>query len=119
MAGYKSSLLSFVVRILGVIVYLLVSMPIIWACLPLRLVHPILRMLGVPLQFLPMDLVQKYWARGMVIVAGIRVRREGLDKIRKYRGKAMVYMFSHASNLDVRHRLVIVAKLRRLTARFV
>ena len=104
MAGaHKSSALSFFLRILGVICYLLVTLPLIWACVPLRLLHPLLRKFKVPLQYLPMDLVQKYWARGMVIVAGIRVRREGLDKIKKYRGKAMVYMFSHASNLDVRY----------------
>jgi 1-acyl-sn-glycerol-3-phosphate acyltransferase len=54
-----------------------------------------------------MDLAQVYWTRGILLLAGVKVRCQGLNRIADYRGKAIVYMFSHASNLDVRQCLLI------------
>lgn len=106
---HKSSLFSFIIRVIALLLYLVITLPLVWLMVPLRLLHPILRKLGLP-HLLPMDLVQKYWTRGMVILAGVKVRREGLDRIKKYKGKAMVYMFSHASNLDVRATFIVALR---------
>ena len=66
--------------------------------MPMRLLHPALRRVGVRNHFLPIDLVQKHYCRGFLYLCGVEVRWEGLDRV-NYE-QPVVGMFSHASNMD-------------------
>jgi hypothetical protein len=87
-----------ILKLLLCLAYTLLSIPVFWATAPLRLLHPLLRVLGLSNNFLPIDIVQKYFARGVLAITGICVRWNG--KQRMPLDEASLCMFSHASNLD-------------------
>ena len=66
--------------------------------MPLRLLHPALRRLGLRNHFLPIDVVQKLYCRGFLYLCGVEVRWLGLERL-DY-AQPVVGMFSHASNMD-------------------
>jgi len=75
--------------------------------LPLQLLHPVFRMVGVQNNWLPMDLVQRFFANSMLLLAGVHVTVEGKEHLRKEgssggRGDMITTLglYSHASNLD-------------------
>eukprot|EP00124_Ichthyophonus_hoferi_P002235 Ihof_evm5s144 gene=Ihof_evmTU5s144 len=86
-------------RFIGLLVYVFfISMPLLWLVLPLRLLHPFLRTLGVSNNNLPVDMSMKLFAKGFVVVCGITMTAEvddGIDFDNNY-----VCMFTHASNID-------------------
>ena len=49
--------------------------------MPLRLLHPLLRRLGLKNHFLPIDIVQKHYCRGFLYLCGVTVRWEGMDHL--------------------------------------
>ena len=49
--------------------------------MPLRLLHPLLRRLGLKNHFLPIDIVQKHYCRGFLYLCGVTVRWEGIDHL--------------------------------------
>ena len=77
---------------------LLIGLPLKALVLPMRVLHPLFRACGLKNNFLPLDYVTKWFARFCLLVAGIRVMREGLEELDL--DTPCVGMFSHASNLD-------------------
>jgi len=69
--------LLFTVRFIGVWAYLLTTIWFLWLLVPLMPLHPLLRKLGVPNQYLPMDLGCRIWGRLLLFVAGLWVEVEG------------------------------------------
>lgn len=72
-------------------------------CAPLRLLHPLLRRLGVRNGDLPVDCIARGYAQAIVTLVGVEVRVEGLEHVEASRAIAehgAVCMFSHTSNLD-------------------
>ena len=81
---------------------LLLGVAVILLC-PLRMLHPVLRKLGMRNGDLPVDVIARLYANAIVTLVGIDINIEGLDHIEASRDLAedgAVCMFSHASNLD-------------------
>jgi hypothetical protein len=86
----------------------LASIPLILLFMPLRLTHPLLRRCcGVRNGRLPVDMVQKYYARAFLAATRVRVKFIGLpqssgkdDDDGNDSSAPCLGMFSHASNLD-------------------
>ena len=49
--------------------------------MPLRLLHPLLRVAGLKNHFLPIDIIQKHYCRGFLYLCGVTVRWEGIDHL--------------------------------------
>eukprot|EP00123_Amoebidium_parasiticum_P008445 comp18809_c0_seq1/m.20765 comp18809_c0_seq1/g.20765 ORF comp18809_c0_seq1/g.20765 comp18809_c0_seq1/m.20765 type:complete len:393 (-) comp18809_c0_seq1:902-2080(-) len=75
-----------------------IAMPLMWCVVPLRLLHPLLRKLGVHNNYLPVDMSTKLFAIGFVAVSGTSMVVEGAEHVDKRQN--YVCMFTHASNLD-------------------
>ena len=65
--------------------------------MPLRLLHPLLRRLGLKNHFLPIDIVQKHYCRGFLYLCGVTVQWDGIEHLvstaryiqrRQHRGRA-------------------------------
>jgi len=65
---------------------------------PVRLLHPLFRAFGVQNNNLPLDVIQKLYARGFLQLSGINVVCEGLENVNVESNT--LALFSHASNLD-------------------
>jgi 1-acyl-sn-glycerol-3-phosphate acyltransferase len=61
-------------------------------------VQPYWESLGVHNHSTPVDLVQKWYARSFLYLAGVRVQWHGLENLRS--DQSTIGMFTHASNLD-------------------
>lgn len=70
----------FTVRFVGVWAFLLTTIWFLWLLVPLIPFEPLLRRLGVPNQYLPMDVGCRIWGRLLLFVAGLWVEREGTVK---------------------------------------
>eukprot|EP01134_Creolimax_fragrantissima_P000637 CFRG0637T1 len=87
-------------RLAAMTLWLMGGLWIIFICLPLRWFHPALRRLGVPNDYLPIDLLQKMTAKMLIHSAGAVVSVEGLDKRPYPPVEPYITMFAHPSNLD-------------------
>ncbi|ETW10436.1 hypothetical protein H310_00741 [Aphanomyces invadans] len=68
---------------------------------PLRWMHLILRKLGVPNYYLPMDWLQTAFGMALCVAAGIQVSISGRDNMKMENLKdSTILMFTHGSNLD-------------------
>lgn len=98
----RRSKLVTITNLLLVFTYLLASIPLFFLALltsPLEERAPkLLHALGFRNHFHPVDLIQKYFARGFLGLCGIRVGWRGLDSLAM--DESTLAMFSHASNLD-------------------
>eukprot|EP00993_Chasmostoma_nieuportense_P001377 NODE_2264_length_1229_cov_16.417423_g2153_i0.p1 GENE.NODE_2264_length_1229_cov_16.417423_g2153_i0~~NODE_2264_length_1229_cov_16.417423_g2153_i0.p1 ORF type:complete len:398 (+),score=61.61 NODE_2264_length_1229_cov_16.417423_g2153_i0:11-1204(+) len=63
--------------------------------IPLRWLHPALRKLGLHNNLLPIDLLQRFWAKGFLAIFGIRYEAQG-----EISPVSHITMFQHPSNLD-------------------
>ena len=79
------------------LVYFLLIMPWLYVFMPLRWLHPLLRRVGLRNNYLPGDVMQKFFSRGMLALNGVRVTMEGHVPSTYENTLAM---FSHTSNLD-------------------
>lgn len=71
------------------------------ALTPLRWMHPLLRPLGVPNGFLPMDICMYFWGRSVMAAAGIKVKIIGQPASEQWgSSQCGVIVYNHASNLD-------------------
>jgi len=75
------------------------------ACLlaltPLRWMHPLLRPLGVPNGYLPMDIRMYAWGRSVMAAAGVKIRLIGQPPSQQWGdSQCGVIVYNHASNLD-------------------
>jgi len=95
--SFTYRLSTYLTLVLGV-VYSLLFVPVALLLSPLRLLHPTLRVLGVHNDNLPIDLIQKYYARGLLACIGVQTLWEGHGNVNMSQGS--VAMFSHGSNLD-------------------
>jgi len=82
----------------GVVIYALLVTPLLLLLVPLRLIHPLLRALGVPTRHLPIDAMQINFGRGTMAAAGLTIKWDGLDNIDPDR--SYVAMYSHQSSYD-------------------
>ena len=49
--------------------------------MPLRLLHPLLRAVGLKNHFLPIDIVQKHYCRGFLYLCGVTVQWQGIEHL--------------------------------------
>ncbi len=54
-------LFSTLLKIVGVMSWVVISIPILWLLIPIRWMNPFLRKLGIQNSKLPSDLIQKWW----------------------------------------------------------
>jgi len=80
------------------ILYFFFILPALFALLPLRLLHPLFRRLGVRNNYLPIDMVQKYFSRGMLLCWGVKVRWESTENLDDQ--NPTIATISHTSNYD-------------------
>jgi len=78
--------------------FLLSTIWILWLVLPIRLLNPLFRKLGIPNNALPSDLAPKFWDRIFLRIMGFSVSIEGTENVP--RNQALILMYSHASGLD-------------------
>lgn len=87
------------VRLAGLFCFFfLLCIPAMALMLPLRLLHPALRRLGVRNNWLPLDLVTKAAARGFLLSFGVRVISEGVGELDTL--NPAIALYSHGSFLD-------------------
>lgn len=79
-------------------IYTLLSIPLMALSILLQLLTPLWDAIGLRNHFYPVDLCQKFFARGFLFLCGIRVVFHGLENV-EY-NSSTIGMFSHASNLD-------------------
>lgn len=79
-------------------VYTLLSIPLMALSILLQLLTPLWTAIGLRNHFYPVDLCQKFFARGFLFLCGIRVVFHGLQNVQY--DASTIGMFSHASNLD-------------------
>ena len=60
--------------------YLLTSIWLVWLTIPTVLINPILQKMGVPVFWLPIDVATRWFAKGLLFLAGIRGITEGAAK---------------------------------------
>eukprot|EP00002_Diphylleia_rotans_P028916 TRINITY_DN5848_c0_g1_i2.p1 TRINITY_DN5848_c0_g1~~TRINITY_DN5848_c0_g1_i2.p1 ORF type:complete len:468 (+),score=139.76 TRINITY_DN5848_c0_g1_i2:90-1493(+) len=65
---------------------------------PLRILHPLLKLVGVPRNYLPIDFLQRAWAKWMLFLFGVRVKSHYAEKVPT--DKPLLLMFSHSSGID-------------------
>eukprot|EP00300_Choanocystis_sp_HF-7_P010013 c16743_g1_i1.p1 GENE.c16743_g1_i1~~c16743_g1_i1.p1 ORF type:complete len:417 (+),score=48.06 c16743_g1_i1:75-1253(+) len=86
-------------RAVAVIIFVfLVCVPILTVLLPLRLLHPLLRMVGIPNGYLPLDLAIKCTARCFLLLFSVTVVSEGDAALPL--STSVLALYSHSSNLD-------------------
>jgi len=81
-----------------VFLYTVLVVPLFALTIVIAPLNPIWTALGVRNHFYPVDLVQKFYARGFLFLCGVRVYWHGMEHI-DYT-TSTIGMFSHASNLD-------------------
>ena len=84
-------------RFIALLSYLLLALPFMWLCVPFRLIHGLLRLLGVPNAWLPLDLVTWAFCRGLLFFAGAKVQVIGAERVK---GTHSIIMGNHSSGLD-------------------
>eukprot|EP01120_Amphizonella_sp_Union-15-10_P013960 TRINITY_DN6598_c0_g1_i1.p1 TRINITY_DN6598_c0_g1~~TRINITY_DN6598_c0_g1_i1.p1 ORF type:complete len:350 (+),score=45.59 TRINITY_DN6598_c0_g1_i1:48-1097(+) len=91
-----------VLRSIGLAFALFLWFFVIVLLLPLRFLHPLLRKVGFKNNTLPMDLVQKYYVKSLLMICGVHVKIDGVNQINRLakRGKSTIGLFQHSSNLD-------------------
>jgi len=94
----KTSIKTQIIHLILSLSFVILSIPVLIILLPFRLLHPFCRSLGIKNNFLPIDMVQKYFSRGFLISADVTVSWEGINDIDTDHNT--VGMFSHGSNLD-------------------
>lgn len=88
-----------VFRTLCAVLWILLSFPLMFLIVPLRLLHPLLRIeFGIQNDRLPIDLVQRWWCRAILGCYGVRVYWQNQQRLKEH--GATIALFSHASNLD-------------------
>lgn len=90
--------LEHICRFLTLIVYLCCTIPLLYCCLPLRLLHSLCLQYHWQRHFLPFDYVIKYWDRGILWICGVTIHFEGIEQLNLQ--QPTIVMSSHASNLD-------------------
>mmetsp|Transcript_32230 Transcript_32230/g.50432 ORF Transcript_32230/g.50432 Transcript_32230/m.50432 type:complete len:300 (-) Transcript_32230:109-1008(-) len=101
--GKDGFLMTFekVFRLCSVVVWWMITIPLIYICVPLRLFSFLLRALSVPNEYLPLDLLGRLQALGTIFLCGITaevVDHRGEDKNQK--GDSVIVMANHVSFLD-------------------
>lgn len=94
----RNNTIGMYLRILSALLFVIAAAPWLVITLPLRLLHPLLRRLGVTNNNLPLDLAQRYFAAGLMAYSGVEVKWQGLKHIDV--NSNTLGMFSHVSNLD-------------------
>jgi len=70
-------------RMIAGMTFLLSTIWILWLVLPIRLLNPLFRKLGIPNNALPADLAPKFWDRIFLRIMGFSVSIEGTEKCTK------------------------------------
>jgi len=100
-ANSKLAKLSMLLRLLLTVFVAGAGCACLLALTPLRWMHPLLRLLGVPNGFLPMDLCMYFWGRSVMAAAGIKVRLIGQSASQQWgSSQCGLIVYNHASNLD-------------------
>lgn len=84
-------------RTLALVAYLILVVPLMWIGVILRVLHGPLRMLGVPNQWLPLDVIASLFAQGIMIIWGVEVDAIGKDRVKS---ESTIFMANHSSGLD-------------------
>jgi hypothetical protein len=94
--------------------YVLTSIWFVWLVVPTIFINPLLRKLGVPIYYLPIDVATRLWGRGCLLIAGIKAEVEGTSE------EPCVIVCNHLSALGSLNSLLRhAARLTRGTDAFV
>ena len=96
--GGVLGILAAVVRTVGMYTYFFVTVSVLWLLLPVILLHPLCRSLGVHARNLPYDIVLRYWNRLGLLVAGITADVDVHPDVWKIDNCVLVA--NHSSSLD-------------------
>ncbi len=88
---------SAVIRFVALSSYLCLVLPLMWALTWLRLFHGLLRKMGLPNRWLPLDIVSCVFSRGVLFLSGVEVDVRGRSQVPK---DVTIFMPNHASGLD-------------------
>jgi 1-acyl-sn-glycerol-3-phosphate acyltransferase len=86
-----------ILRFASLASYLCLVLPVMWSLTWLRLVHGLLRKLGLPNRWLPLDVVSNLFGRGVLFLAGVEVDVRGRAGVPR---DVTIFMPNHASGLD-------------------
>jgi len=89
-------LVLFLIRFVGTWTFTLISICVVWLFVPTVIFNPLLRALGVPIFWLPIDIATRWWARGVLLSAGI----DGITEVEGEPKEPSVIVSNHLSALD-------------------
>jgi 1-acyl-sn-glycerol-3-phosphate acyltransferase len=113
LSDIQQPFLTKAITFIGLIIWILFSIPLIWLSIPLRLLHVPFKKLGIPPWALPTDLIQSFWASTSLKVMGVSVCVEGVENVPL--NKTTVFMPNHISNMDP----FVVMGYSPITAKFI
>ncbi|KNC85859.1 hypothetical protein SARC_01968 [Sphaeroforma arctica JP610] len=87
-------------RYLALLIWFFGGLWIIFLSSPLRWCHPALRRLGIPNDFLPIDIMTKIHAKGLIKCTGVIPSVQGAEEREYPPAQPYLTMFAHPSNLD-------------------
>ncbi len=86
-----------VFRFVALSAFLALVLPVMWCATILRLLHNPLRWLGLPQDWLPLDVISILFVRGMLFFGGIELDIRGWERLKPH---GTIYMANHTSGLD-------------------
>jgi len=90
---------STVFRLTATLLWLGISMSaLLIMCVPIRILTPICRKLGLSMHLYPADIIQRYWSASCLWFAGIQVIVEGAENVPL--NSSSVIFLNHNSNID-------------------
>jgi len=90
-----------IVKLVAILLFVLWTFPFLVFFSSMRLLHPLLRKMGVSNNRLPTDWIHWMWAKCIFYIVCIEVTAEGTDKLGEFlKGRPTIGFFQHSSNLD-------------------